>query len=491
LRHSRAGASKTLFLDFNGHDISGTLWNSNTDYGGPMAVWNCRPYDTDNDETTFSASEQADMVQVWERVAEDYAPFDVDVTTEQPASWSRTTAHALITPAIDSKGDPCPHDGFGGVAYVDVYDDKKYSYNSNFDCYSPAWVLASTPANIAEGVSHELGHNLGLNHDGAGSTSYYRGHGNGTTSLRWAPIMGTSYNKDVTQWSKGEYYNSSQSQDDLALIASYLSYRVDDYGDNNANASILSANAGGAVSQTGIIETTGDPDVFLFTTGSGDISLSATAYQAPSSTRGANLDILLELYDSTGTLVASNNPLVGVDASITTRVSAGDYYLHVKPTGVGNPMSSSPTGFTVYGSLGQYELSGIVSGDLDGDGMPNQWEMLYFGSFTNALATEDFDGDGLNNYSEYVAGTEPDSTSSVFEVTAFSVPVSNGAPFVVHWNTVEGRLYRVNYSDNLQFSDFSTLSGAANLPYTQHSYTDTVERATQQNFYRVDVRLKP
>lgn len=38
--------------------------------------------------------------------------------------------------------------------------------------------------------SHEVGHSVGLYHDGVNSSSYYWGHGSGATS--WAPIMGVS-----------------------------------------------------------------------------------------------------------------------------------------------------------------------------------------------------------------------------------------------------------------------------------------------------------
>jgi hypothetical protein len=129
------------------------------------------------------------------------------------------------------------------------------------------------------------------------------------------------------------------------------------------------------------------------------------------------------------------------------------------------------------------------SGDSDSDGMPDSWESLYFSGSTNAVATADLDGDGSDNLTEYIAGTLPNSAASVFKVTSYDAPVSNGAPFIVNWNTVAGRLYSVTYSDNLSFTDFSTLSGASDLPYTQTSYTDTVERTTLQNFYRVDVKL--
>jgi hypothetical protein len=52
--------------------------------------------------------------------------------------------------------------------------------------------------------------------------------------------------------------------------------------------------------------------------------------------------------------------------------------------------------------------TGDSKADADGDGMPDQWERNYFGS-TFQSANGDYDGDGITNLQEYLAGTNPAS----------------------------------------------------------------------------------
>ncbi|MEI6890538.1 MAG: zinc-dependent metalloprotease family protein [Pontiella sp.] len=487
LRHSKPGASNVLFLDFNGHVVAGTVWNDDIDFGN-VSSWDCQAWSLDGDRTTFSAIEQSNIVQIWERVSEDFAPFDVDVTTEQPASWNRNTGHALITPNTDKNGLHCPHYGYGGIAYVDVFGEREYSYNVSRG-YSPAWCIDYALADVAEVISHEFGHNLGLSHDLRNQDEgYYAGHENGL--IAWGPIMGTGYGNEVSQWTKGEYYDSAESQDDLEIISKKVGYRTDDHGDTMAAASVLTVVEAGVVEDSGIIEQTDDPDVFSFVAGFGEVTIHANAYKASSSTWGANLDIRLALYDASGTLLATNNPVSDIDASIAVTVSGGQYYLYVIPTGVGNPMSNTPTGYTSYGSLGQYWLSGTVSSDSDNDLMPDEWEFQYFGNVTSALATADFDQDGVDNLTEYITGYDPTNASSYFSMTSYELPETVGDPVVIHWPTQSGRLYSVSSTHNLKYIDFTPLSDANDLPHTQNSYTDTVTYAQSSRFYRIEVRLE-
>ena len=53
-----------------------------------------------------------------------------------------------------------------------------------------------------------------------------------------------------------------------------------------------------------------------------------------------------------------------------------------------------------------------VSGDSDGDGLADSWELANFGSLSQT-ATGDIDRDGYNNLAEYLAGSDPNNANSI------------------------------------------------------------------------------
>jgi hypothetical protein len=77
--HSNPGAKATLYLDFNGHFEP--VYGAYTNVTNPA-------YDVDGDATTFSDHELDNIAEIWAAVAEDYAPFNIDVTTVEPAVLS-------------------------------------------------------------------------------------------------------------------------------------------------------------------------------------------------------------------------------------------------------------------------------------------------------------------------------------------------------------------------------------------------------------------
>ena len=165
--------------------------------------------------------------------------------------------------------------------------------------------------------------------------------------------MGMGCYKSLVQWSKGEYLSANNTEDDLAIITTQngFGYRIDDHANCAAGATPLAV-SGSTVSGSGTIETRDDVDVFSFATQGGvvtfDVSGDATSQ---------NLDILAEIKDAGGNTLASDNPDLLTHASVSASLPAGTYFLHVSGVGRGDYLAD---GYTDYGSLGQYTLSGIV-----------------------------------------------------------------------------------------------------------------------------------
>ena len=357
--HSRPTAQTRIYLDFDGHITSNTSWVDARTLSSRIVS---PAYDTDG-QAGFSTQERLNIQDMWQRVVEDFSPFDVDVTTEAPPltdlvrSGPGDTRYGIrVVIGGDNRWLGA---SAGGVAYLN-----SYTWNTDTPCFVfPENLGNGVLKYCAEAISHEVGHTLGLNHDGeypdTQFQSYYIGHGVGPTG--WAPIMGVGYDKALVQWSSGEYASANNSQDDLAIITTLngFGYRPDDYGSSFDTASAIDPTTGIVIpgttqfsfSGTGVIEQKNDIDVFVFSTQ--DV-LKATVRPALVS---PNLDIQMEIWNSTGGLVYRGNPADTLDASMDMTVGSGVYFLSVQ--GVGK--SDVYGGYSDYGSLGQYTFDLTVS----------------------------------------------------------------------------------------------------------------------------------
>ncbi len=114
--HSLPGALKIIYLNFVGGNVTGTAWNT----AAKVGTFVCLPYDPSG-TPGYTAAEQTAIGQIWARVAEDYSPWNVDVTTERPTAFGPFTGHIMVTRSIDATGVGLPASAAGGVAYVNVF----------------------------------------------------------------------------------------------------------------------------------------------------------------------------------------------------------------------------------------------------------------------------------------------------------------------------------------------------------------------------------
>lgn len=331
---SLPSAKATLYLDFDGYLVQTSSWNG----GLPL---DCAP----------SGLTNAQIVEIFNRVAEDYRPFNIDITTDSTvflAAPLTERMRLIITPTSGW------YTGVGGVAYTGSFtwgDD------------TPGFVFPDRlgPNNtkmVAECCSHEGGHTVGLSHQSTYDSTcnllavYNLGGGAGQTG--WAPIMGDSYYKNFSGWYNGPTPEGCAADEDaLSVITTTngFTYRLDDHSDDpRVNPTLVNIN-NNLFADSGIISTSTDKDAFKFNLAlPGQLHLDTNPFSVGPNNEGADLDVKLSLLDSNFQVIHVYASDTILNVSLDTVLQLGVYYLVVDGTGNSNTSN--------YGSLGSYNMSG-------------------------------------------------------------------------------------------------------------------------------------
>jgi hypothetical protein len=135
--------------------------------------------------------------------------------------------------------------------------------------------------------------------------------------------------------------------------------------------------------------------------------------------------------------------------------------------------------------------------DTVGDGISDTWRQQYFGgtgteSNLASAADADPDGDGMTNWQEFLAGTDPTSAASVFRTTTVAV---QGRDLVLSWRAGGGRTNVVQVAEGSSPGGFvfHDLSAPLVLPPGGDVVTNFVDAGAATNamprYYRI--RLAP
>lgn len=349
--HSNPDAEKIIYLDFDG-EPSG---NANPD---------APPWNAEGTAADLTEGEHAHIQAVWQEVADDFAAFDIDVTTERPLSLGLAPGikHVIFAFSNDY------HDAYCGIGWCAGAAQLNGSISRVF-------ARPSTSAHKnAAAAAHELGHNYGLTHDTWDQPGYpgssYKGHGN------WAPTMGGPLGRGITHFATGDYGpDPLNPEDDVAIITAGIGgLRPDDHADSGdwANATQLAA---ASTTITGVIESRVDTDSFTYAVPcAGTVEIDATV-----PTHGPNLDIELSIFDVTNggpALVTADPPTAtdieypptGLAASASVVAAAGESLAFVID-GVGAYIEGV-NGYSDYSSLGGYSVTVNTACDVAGETAP-------------------------------------------------------------------------------------------------------------------------
>ncbi len=301
-----------------------------------------------NGTTPKNGRSKEEMYRVWQCTADQYSMFNLNITTDVAVYNAAKAASVLKT---------------GNIKFVDQ-DGRS---NACLGCFgtTEAGTLYRDPGNgnygygIGMTCAHEIGHQMGMNHDGGTPGGEYF---NGLPAVQWGPIMGnywmgSSWDNAFFTWSKGEYNTATQKEDDLRImnVNENVPYEEDDIPSSKAlkmgSAGIISAD-----DNWGQIERNTDSDAFTFEVGSdgGTLNLRMEPLEYL-----RQLDIAAKIVDENGSTVSSSNLPVNRSAEFKNlSLKKGKYSLIIQ----GGAESTPQTGFSNYSSLGYYGMEGTLTG---------------------------------------------------------------------------------------------------------------------------------
>jgi hypothetical protein len=372
-------APNTLHLDFDGH--------ASTDDARAAAVgpYSVGAFDFDGDPNTFSPAERFAIQNVWRIVAEDFSPFEINITTTEPeilqtAATNPGAANGIAERLVITDSDRSNvtdhataigvsmRNTFASDRTAGVEDNLAFTFSGHVsDKYAPTsstaeqlfvWEMIVAPVAHANVTSHEFGHALGLDHYPTTATN---------SSIMGGPIQGIRRRT----WATGldDDTPSPQFQDDIAIISGFnlaspaadntINFRPDDHGNLITSATQL----GSVIDHSrasGVIEQFTDLDLYEFTVPTpGMVAASVDVDEFKN-----NLDASLRVLDSNGAAVS---PLTNFpphfdpsdsqyDAVAVVSLVPGTYYLEISSDGDD-------------GELGQYDVE--VTPLCSADAVPN------------------------------------------------------------------------------------------------------------------------
>jgi uncharacterized repeat protein (TIGR01451 family) len=196
--------------------------------------------------------------------------------------------------------------------------------------------------------------------------------------------------------------------------------------------------------------------------------VSAVPSQGTCATNGAGVVIC-----NLGSLSISSNATISIIVTANTSKILTNTATVAGAQFDSNTANNTATAFTT------------VPVDADDDGIADEWEVAHGLNPTDPNdANADPDGDGMTNLQEFHAGTDPNSATSVLEITETQ---QIGDDFVINFDTVSGKNYKIEYTDDIVSGIWNTVTNNVAGTGGTVSITDSGAALLPHRFYRVQV----
>jgi len=230
----------------------------------------------------------------------------------------------------------------------------------------------------------------------------------------------------------------------------------------NSNSGTVAINNGGTLAGTGTVaRATTVTSGGAISPGNGGSGSAGTLTLSGGLTLNTGASLNIELGGTTtsdkiavsGTFSASGTTLINLTA-LGNFSGVGTYPLITGASGI------SSSNFSLGSTLSGYGCILSTSGStlsLTVVTLQEQWRFTNFGTIANtgnAADDADPDGDGMPNAQEFIAGTNPNDSSSMLRVSNISI---SGSDIILSFSTVSGKIYHLERSSTLQSGSWTTL----------------------------------
>jgi hypothetical protein len=127
-----------------------------------------------------------------------------------------------------------------------------------------------------------------------------------------------------------------------------------------------------------------------------------------------------------------------------------------------------------------------VLADTDGDRVPDEWEIAHGLNMTNVLdGVMDNDSDGLANWQEYRAGTDPNDANSHLRITSFYF-APDASSVIFQFAAMSNKSYRVLFRN--EASNWAPLADVAPMPTNRTATVEDAISPDRLRLYRIEVQ---